>query len=69
MPDNVADLEHVEPVYEVLPGWRRPTGAARTLADLPAEARRYLERLEALSGAPIRYVGVGTKREQLIEVP
>jgi adenylosuccinate synthase len=69
LPDNVADLEHVEPVYEVLPGWRRPTGAARTLAELPAEARRYLERLEALAGAPIRYIGVGTRRDQLIEVP
>ncbi|MBI1722576.1 MAG: adenylosuccinate synthase [Gemmatimonadetes bacterium] len=68
LPDNVAALEEVEPVYERLPGWRQPTGAARTLADLPRAARVYLEGIEALAGAPIRYVGVGTKREQLIEV-
>jgi len=68
LPDNVADLERVEPVYERLSGWRRPTGAARTLADLPAQARRYLERLESLAGSPVRYVGVGSRREQLIEV-
>jgi adenylosuccinate synthase len=68
LPDNVVDLERVEPVYERLPGWRADTGAARRLSDLPVAARAYLDRLEELSEAPIRYVGVGTKREQLIEV-
>jgi adenylosuccinate synthase len=38
------------------------------LADLPAEARAYLERVESLAGAPIRYVSVGTHREQIIAV-
>ncbi|MBI4542787.1 MAG: adenylosuccinate synthase, partial [Gemmatimonadetes bacterium] len=69
LPDNVATLEAVEAVYERLPGWRVPTSGARTLADLPAAARRYLARVEELAGAPIRYVGVGAKREQLIEAP
>jgi adenylosuccinate synthase len=68
LPDNVAALEHVEPVYETLPGWNTDTTTARKLSDLPAAARRYLDRLEALSGTPIRYIGVGTRREQLIEV-
>jgi len=68
LPDNVVDLERVEPVYETLPGWRSATGEARRLADLPKAARRYLDRLEELSEAPVRYVGVGTRREQLIEV-
>jgi adenylosuccinate synthase len=66
MPDNVVDLERVEPIYELLPGWKTDTGGARRMADLPAAARRYLDRLEELAGAQIRYVGVGTKREQLI---
>jgi len=69
MPDTVPELDRVRPVYESLPGWRRSTAGARRLADLPPEARAYLDRVEALSGAPIRYVGVGTRREQLIEVP
>ncbi len=69
LPDNVAALEEVEPVYEVLPGWRSATGTARAMSDLPASARRYLERLEKEADVPIRYVGVGTKREQLIEAP
>jgi adenylosuccinate synthase len=52
----------------MLPGWRKPTGGARKLADLPPEARAYLDRLQDLSGAPIRYVSVGTRRDQIIEV-
>ncbi|HWO88133.1 MAG TPA: adenylosuccinate synthase [Gemmatimonadales bacterium] len=67
LPDNVVDLERVEPVYEKLPGWKSATGAARRLSDLPAAARAYLDRLEQLAETPIRYVGVGTRREQLIE--
>ena len=46
---------------------RLSSRAARKMADLPANARRYLERMEKEAGAPIHYVGVGTKREQLIE--
>jgi adenylosuccinate synthase len=68
MPAEVDALGRVEPVYEVLPGWQQPTGSARRLADLPAAARAYLERLEALSGVPVRYVSVGTRRDQIIEV-
>ena len=41
-------------------------GDARTLDDLPAEARRYLDRIEALVEAPITYVSVGTRRDQII---
>jgi adenylosuccinate synthase len=68
MPAEVDALGRVEPVYEVLPGWQQPTGSARRLADLPAAARAYLERLEVLSGVPVRYVSVGTRRDQIIEV-
>ncbi len=67
LPDNVRALEEVEPVYEVLPGWEKETGAARSMSDLPGNARRYLDRLEKEVDVPVRYVGVGTRREQLIE--
>ncbi len=68
MPSEVDSLGRVTPIYEVHEGWRQPTGGARTLADLPPAARAYLDRLEALSGAPVRYVSVGTRRDQIIEV-
>jgi adenylosuccinate synthase len=68
MPAEVDALGRVQPVYERLTGWGRPTGAARNLADLPSEARTYLDRLQELSGVPARYVSVGTRRDQIIEV-
>jgi adenylosuccinate synthase len=68
LPSEVHQLERVDPIYEILPGWRKPLGNARRMADLPPEARAYLDRLQDLSGAPIRYVSVGTRRDQIIEV-
>jgi adenylosuccinate synthase len=68
MPADLEVLSRVQPEYEVLPGWQKPTSGARRMADLPAEARAYLDRLQDLLGTPIRYVSVGTRRDQIIEV-
>jgi adenylosuccinate synthase len=65
-PSDLLALEKVVPKYEWLDGWKRSTATARTLADLPAEARRYLDRIESLVEAPITYVSVGTRRDQII---
>ena len=51
-----------------MPGWQAPTAGARRLEDLPREARAYLDLLEELVGVPIRYVSVGTRRDQIITV-
>jgi adenylosuccinate synthase len=68
MPAEVDALGRVKPVYEMHPGWQESTGGARKLGDLPRAARSYLDRLEQLSGVPVRYVSVGTRRDQIIEV-
>ncbi len=65
-PSDLLALEKVVPRYETFIGWRRSTGEARALADLPSEARRYLDRIESLVEAPITYVSVGTRRDQII---
>ena len=65
-PSDLLALEKVVPKYEWFEGWRRSTAAARTLSDLPAEARRYLDTIESLVEAPITYVSVGTRRDQII---
>jgi adenylosuccinate synthase len=54
------------PVYEELPGWRESTIGLRTLAELPAPARAYLDRLEAVCGVPVTIVSTGPDREQTI---
>ena len=65
-PGDLAALDRVVPRYEWFDGWMTPTAGARNLADLPAEARRYLDRMRELVDAPITYVSVGTRRDQII---
>lgn len=67
-PADPVALGSAKPEYEWLPGWRQSTAEARRLEDLPAAARRYLERLESLCEAPVAWVSVGTRRDQIIEV-
>ena len=67
-PADTWSLSRVEPVLERHPGWRAPTTEARRIADLPAEARSYLDRLQELTGVPIGIVSVGSRREQIIHV-
>ena len=66
MPAGAPQLERLEPVYEALEGWCRTTSAARRLADLPPQARAYLDRIQDLVQVPIAYVSVGHRRDQII---
>ncbi len=67
-PGDLGLLEETEPVYETIPGWQESTAEARRWEDLPEGARRYLKRIEELTGVPIWYVSVGTRRDQIIHV-
>ena len=67
-PADTWQLGEVEPIYEALPGWETSTREARVLADLPAAARRYLDRIEELTETPIQMISVGTRRSQIIRV-
>jgi adenylosuccinate synthase len=63
---NISHLKHCEPVYETLPGWRSSIAGIRRPEDLPRAARRYIDRLSELCGAPIDIVSVGPSRDQTI---
>jgi adenylosuccinate synthase len=54
------------PIYEDHPGWREPLGRARSLDDLPANARRYLDALTRSVGVPLVLLSIGAGREQTI---
>jgi len=54
------------PVYEALPGWSESTVGAKTIDALPANARAYLARIEALTGVPIAMVSTGPDRDETI---
>ncbi len=68
MPVNQSDFHHAVPIYEELPGWWEDLSEARTLDDLPANARSYVSRVEELSGARISAIGVGPDRNATIVV-
>jgi len=65
-PAHVDDLRRVQPVYETVPGWREEVTNVRRMADLPEEARSYLDRISRLVGRPVAIVSVGPDREQTI---
>jgi adenylosuccinate synthase len=66
-PADITALSRAVPRYEWMEGWESSTAAARSLDDLPAPARRYLDRIHELVGAPISFVSTGTRRDQIIE--
>jgi adenylosuccinate synthase len=65
-PADLRLLAGCEPVYEEMTGWSAPTRGARTYEDLPAQARAYVERLEALTGVPAAIISTGSDREETI---
>jgi adenylosuccinate synthase len=68
-PDRMDHLAAVEPVYEVLPGWRTDLGDVREVADLPAPARALVELVEREVGVPVRIVGTGADRDDYLLWP
>ena len=69
LPDDAFELERCKPVYETMPGWNEDVTAARKLTDLPAAARRYIDRIAELLDLRVSVVSVGPDREQTIRVP
>ena len=66
LPPALAQASAVQPVYEELPGWLEEISQVRKLGDLPANARRYVRRVEELLGAPVDMISVGPERDQAI---
>ena len=67
-PTSLKTLAACRPVYETLEGWQDDISGARTLSELPAEARAYLKRIEDGTGVPVAIVSVGAGREETIMV-
>jgi adenylosuccinate synthase len=65
-PEDENVVAEAEPVYEEIEGWLAPTLSAKNEADLPAKARRYLERLEELIGTPFCLISTGAQRDETI---
>ncbi len=64
MPGTLKELERCRPIFEELPGWTEDIRGVRRYEDLPANTRRYLERVQELVGVPIQLISVGPDREE-----
>ncbi len=66
LPLDADEIVECEPIYEALPGWTETTAGLTNWEQLPLNARRYLERMQALIGAPIDMVSTGPDRVHTI---
>jgi len=66
LPSGMREQEQAEPIYEELPGWEGSTAGARSWADLPAEAVKYVRRIEELVERPVALVSTSPEREDVI---
>jgi adenylosuccinate synthase len=67
-PAHAADQADVQPIYETMPGWQETTAGARSWADLPAQAIKYIRRIEELIRCPVALVSTSPERDDTILV-
>jgi len=68
LPYGMEDQANVEPVYEILEGWSETTFGARSWVDLPAQAVKYIRRIEELIGVPVALLSTSPERDDTILV-
>ncbi|GJD59691.1 adenylosuccinate synthase [Methylobacterium dankookense] len=66
LPASQAAQARVEPIYETMPGWTETTAGARSFAELPAQAIKYVRRIEELIGAPVALLSTSPERDDTI---
>jgi adenylosuccinate synthase len=69
LPADLGQLSACAPVYDTLPGWSTPTRGVTKFDDLPAAARAYIARLEAITGVPAGIISTGSDRDHTIIRP
>jgi len=68
VPMTQTDFHHARPIYEYLDGWWEDISSAKDFADLPKNAQRYVRAVEDLIGAPVAAIGVGPRRDQIVQL-
>jgi adenylosuccinate synthase len=66
LPYSLDDLAKVEVEYIEMPGWQEDLSECKTFEDLPENARNYVTKIEELLERPVKFIGVGIKRDQMI---
>jgi adenylosuccinate synthase len=68
LPASASAQARVEPVYETIEGWKSATARARSWAELPAQAIKYVRRIEELVDCPVALLSTSPEREDTILV-
>ena len=68
LPSHAASQARCEPIYEEMEGWQESTAGARSWADLPANAIKYVQRVQELIETPVALVSTSPEREDTILV-
>ena len=68
IPMTQTEFHHAVPIYEYFDGWPDDVSKARTVGDLPGNARRYVSAVEEMIGAPVSAIGVGPRRDQTLQL-
>jgi adenylosuccinate synthase len=68
VPMTQTDFHHARPIYEYLDGWWEDISEAKDVADLPKNAQRYVRAVEDMIGAPVAAIGVGPRRDQIVQL-
>ena len=66
LPGDYEDLARVKPIYETMPGWDEKLAGVRTFDELPEAAKRYVRRVEEISGVPVVCISVGADRGETV---
>jgi len=69
IPSCVEDVAKVEVVYETLPGWEQDISKIRNWDDLPENAKKYVQRVDELTGVKSTWIGVGPGRDAIVMQP
>lgn len=65
-PTDFEVIANAKPIYEEMPGWKAPTTGIREYEKLPVNAKKYVKRLEQLLRVRVKYISIGSKRDQII---
>ncbi len=68
VPASITKLARCKPIYEDFKGWNCTTTECKTLADLPEQAKKYIKRIEEITGVPVAILSVGPKRASTIVI-
>ncbi|MDO5785409.1 MAG: adenylosuccinate synthase [Eubacteriales bacterium] len=67
-PANFADLEHCKPIYEEFDGFTEDITQCKSFDELPMNVQNYIKELEKIIGCPVKLLGVGPGRDQVIDI-